>query len=79
MREQGFSPDKKLKKKQRNVTNFGPIFWRVMPLIVKYIDVCGKAVMDHPGGEEGEYASAYAGLYEELYEEVEEGELELTD
>ena len=35
--------------------------------------------MEHPGGEEGEYASAYARFYDELYEEVEEGELELTD
>ena len=47
--------------------------------LVKYIDVCGKSVMEHPGGEEGEYASAYARFYDELYEEVEEGELELTD
>ena len=47
--------------------------------IVNYIDASGKAVMDHPGGEEGEYAGAYADFYEELYEEVEEGELELTD
>ena len=47
--------------------------------LVKYIDVCGKSVMEHPGGEEGEYSSAYARFYDELYEEVEEGELELTD
>ena len=47
--------------------------------IVNYINTSGKAVMDHPGGEEGEYAGAYADFYEELYEEVEEGELELTD
>lgn len=47
--------------------------------IVNYIDASAKAVMDHPGGEEGEYAGAYADFYEELHEEVEEGELELTD
>jgi len=47
--------------------------------IVNYIHASGKAVMDHPGGEEGEYAGAYADFYEELYEEVEEGELQLTD
>ncbi len=47
--------------------------------IVNYVDASGKAVMDHPGGEEGEYAGAYTDFYEELYEEVEEGELELTD
>ena len=47
--------------------------------IVNYIDASAKAIMDHPGGEEGEYAGAYADFYEELYEEVEEGELELTD
>ena len=43
--------------------------------IVNYIDASAKAIMDHPGGEEGEYAGAYA----DFYEEVEEGELELTD
>lgn len=47
--------------------------------IVKHIESSGKAVMIHPGGEDGVYASAYADFYEELYEEVEEGELELTD
>ncbi len=47
--------------------------------ILNYIDASGKAVIDHPGGEEGEYAGAYADFYEELHEEVEEGELELTD
>ena len=47
--------------------------------IVKHIEASGKAVMIHPGGENGVYASAYADFYEELYEEVEEGELELTD
>ena len=47
--------------------------------IVKHIESSGKAVMIHPGGEDGVYASAYADFYEELYEEIEEGELELTD
>tara|TARA_E500000331_G_C17268245_1_gene717982 strand:- start:2934 stop:3782 length:849 start_codon:yes stop_codon:yes gene_type:complete len=47
--------------------------------IVNYIDASAKAVMNHPGGQEGEYAAAYADFYEELYEEVEEGELELTE
>ena len=47
--------------------------------ISKHIDVSGKPVMIHPGGEDGAYADAYADFYEELYEEVEKGELELTD
>jgi starch synthase len=47
--------------------------------IVNYIEDSEKAAMNHPGGQEGEYAAAYADFYEELYEEVEEGELELTE
>ncbi len=47
--------------------------------VVKHIDAANKAVMIHPGGEDGEYASAYSDFYEELYEEVEEGELELSN
>jgi starch synthase len=47
--------------------------------IVNYIEASAKAAMNHPGGQEGEYAAAYADFYEELYEEVEEGELELTE
>ena len=47
--------------------------------IVNYIDASAKVVMNHPGGQEGEYAAEYASFYEELYEEVEEGELELTE
>ena len=47
--------------------------------ILKHIDVCGKPVMIHPGGEDGAYVDTYADFYEELYEAVEKGELELTD
>jgi len=47
--------------------------------ILKHIDASGKPVMTHPGGEDGEYASAYSDFYDEIYEEVEEGELELTE
>jgi starch synthase len=47
--------------------------------ILKHIDASGKPVMIHPGGEDGEYASAYSDFYDEIFEEVEEGELELTE
>jgi starch synthase len=47
--------------------------------ISRHIDASKKPVMEHPGGEEGVYASSYSDFYDELHEEVEEGELELTD
>ena len=47
--------------------------------ISRHIDASQKPVMEHPGGEEGVYASSYSDFYDELHEEVEEGELELTD
>jgi len=47
--------------------------------ILRYIDASKKPVMEHPGGEDGVYASSYSEFYDELYEEVEEGELQLTD
>tara|TARA_B100001142_G_scaffold330382_1_gene398854 strand:+ start:8313 stop:9161 length:849 start_codon:yes stop_codon:yes gene_type:complete len=47
--------------------------------ISRHIDATKKPVMEHPGGEEGVYASSYSDFYDELHEEVEEGELELTD